>query len=307
MTETLRIDPPLLAESRPRPVRMRSWIGISAVLSLGLHAALIGLAVLWARYRPPVALVPLEIPATVQLEMSPPGGATPPAAPPQPATPPSPKSSEAAATASKPAPAKTKTAATQPKAAPAQPKTAATETKAPDVPEAAKGHLPVAPPTQAASNAAATSPSETTPTTPETRAAAAAKPQTADASPPAPQAQAPGDNKLTFNFAPVESDTNALVTGDLMVPASPDVKYHNRKPSYPLDAAFRGEQGTVTLLIHVSPDGLVSSVDIVRSSGFSALDHAAEDAVVTWHFLPAVKDGRPVSAEVPMRFAFELD
>ena len=287
-------------------MRMRSWLGIAAVLSLGLHAALIGLGVLWARHRQPVALVPLEIPATVQLEMSPPGGATPPAAtphpaPPHPATPPS----EPAATAAKRAPAKT--AAAQPKPAPPQPRTVATERKAPEMPEAAKGAEPVTPPTRSASNPATAPPAEATPPTPHTTAAAEQSPPAAASPPPATHAQASGDSKLNFNFASVDSDTNALVTGDLVVPASPDIKYHNRKPSYPVDAAYFGEQGTVTLLVHVSPNGLVSSVDVLRSSGHPELDRAAEDAVVTWHFLPAVKDGRPVSAEVPMRFAFELD
>ena len=112
---------------------------------------------------------------------------------------------------------------------------------------------------------------------------------------------------MKFDFANVESDTNALVTGDLMVPASPDIKSHNRKPSYPTDAALRGEQGAVVLLIHVSPEGLVSGVDVLRSSGFSELDHAAEDAVMTWHFLPSVKDGQPVPDDIPMRIIFALD
>ena len=63
----------------------------------------------------------------------------------------------------------------------------------------------------------------------------------------------------------------------------------------------------MVLLIHVSPEGLVSGVDVVQSSGFAALDRAARDAVLTWHFLPSVKDGQPVPDEVPLRFVFALD
>jgi len=289
--------PRLQADPKPQPARMQSWIGVAILLSLGLHAALIGLGVLWARQRVPVALVPLEIPATVQLEMSPPGGATPPAATPQPPTPPSPQASrpateaaKPAASAAKPAPAKSNTTDAAAKA-PLPPETAKDGVAAAEAPEATPTATPV---TAATPNAAAT-------------AAAEAKPPAPTSPPPARQAAVSGDSKLSFDFASVESDTNALVTGDLMVPASPDRKYHNRKPSYPLDAAWRGEHGMVVLLIHVSPEGLVSGVDVLRSSGFSALDHAAEDAVVTWHFLPSVKDGRPVPADVPMRFEFELD
>jgi periplasmic protein TonB len=125
--------------------------------------------------------------------------------------------------------------------------------------------------------------------------------------PPAPAAPPSAKDKLTFDFAQAESDTNALVTGALVVPASPDVKFHNRKPSYPESAAWRGEQGAVILMIHVTPDGLVSGVDVVRSSGFPALDNAARVAALTWHFMPSVKDGQPVPDDVPVRFVFALD
>ncbi|MGA3403263.1 MAG: TonB family protein [Acetobacteraceae bacterium] len=221
-------------------------MGPAALVSLGLHVALIGAAVLWMQRSAPVVLVPENDPATVQLVMSPPGGETPPAAAPQPEKPPAPESPQTAAA------------------------------------------TPQAPPAAAS-------------TTEDAPPPAAAPP------PPAPPAPRAADNKLTFDFAAAESDTNALVTGDLMVPASPDVKFHNRKPSYPNEAVFRGEQGAVVLLIHVSPEGLVSGVDVVQSSGFAALDRAARDAVLTWHFLPSVKDGQPVPDEVPLRFVFALD
>ncbi len=235
----------MVAPARLR-VRRRRRMGPAALLSLGLHVALIGLAVLWARHHAPIVLVPEDNPATVQLVMSPPGGETPPAAAPQPEKPPAPETPK-------------ETAAT-PEAPPAAPTTA----------EAAPPPAAAPPPP----------------------------------SPPAPQA---AENKLTFDFATAESDTNALVTGDLMVPASPDVKSHNRKPSYPNEAVYRGEQGAVVLLIHVSPEGLVSGVDVVQSSGFAALDRAARDAVLTWHFLPSVKNGQPVPDDVPIRFVFALD
>jgi len=247
MTASLRLDSPAAVAPTRLPIRRQRRMGPAALLSLGLHVALIGLAVLWARYHVPVALVPLERPATVQLVMSPPGGETPPVAAPQPKPEPTPDAPEAAEAA--------------PKAPPAAPTTAE-----------------VAPP-----------------------------PPAAAPPPPSPPAPASTENKLKFDFAAVESDTNALVTGDLVVPASPDIKYHNRKPSYPVTAAVAGEQGAVVLMIHVSPDGLVNGVDVVRSSGYAALDRAARDAVLTWHFLPSVKDGQPVSDDVLARFVFALE
>jgi periplasmic protein TonB len=249
MTVLLRLDRPAIVAPPRLQVRQRHRIGPAALLSLGLHVALIGVAVLWMRRSTPVVPAPGGTPATVQLIMSPPGGEPHPAAAPQPQTPPAPKVPQQAATAAKTPPA------------------------APVTAEAA----PPPPPSSAA------------------------PPQ-----PPSPPAPPSANDKLTFDFAQAESDTNALVTGDLVVPASPDVKFHNRKPSYPVSAAWRGEQGAVILMIHVAPDGLVTSVDVVRSSGFAALDSAARDAVLTWHFLPSVKDGQPVPDDVPIRFVFAL-
>ena len=270
MTAISRIEPPLVASPRPRPIRTPPKVGGAALLSLGLHATVIGLAVVLTLYHRPAALVPADTPATVQLVMSPPGGATPPAVPKPKAT---------------PSPEAPKPAADTP--APTEPKSTAAASKGSAAQQTLKAPAVAKPAPQAT--------------------AEAPSPSTASPPPPAPDERPPGDSRLKFDFANIESDTNALVTGDLMVPASPDIKYHNRKPSYPPDAALRGEQGTVVLLIHVSPDGLVSGVDVLRSSGFSELDRAAEDAVETWHFLPSVKDGRAVPDDIPMRIVFAMD
>jgi protein TonB len=251
-------------------------MGFAALFSVGLHVALIGLLVLWVRRPAAVVAEPPDNPATVQLVMSPPGGETPPVAPPQPVTPPAPQPAAQAKPEPETPPAPPVAAETAQSASPPQP-------EAPAVPD------PAPPP--------AAEP-----------AARPAAPATAEAAPSPPPATAPsGESKLSFDFADAESDTNALVTGDLVVPASPDVKFHNRKPSYPNEAAYRGEQGAVVLMIHVAPDGFVDGVDVIRSSGFAALDRAARDAVVTWHFLPSVKDGQPVADDVPIRFVFALN
>jgi periplasmic protein TonB len=276
MTVQLRID--RLAQAAPRrpTVPRRRRIGPAALVSLGLHVALIGLLVFWMRRSVPIALEPADNPATVQLVMSPPGGETPPAAAPQPET--------------QPAPDAPQEAAATPKTPPG-----------PDAPQEAAA-MPKTPPAPDAQQEAAATPK--TPPAAPTTADAAPPPTTA---PPPPTAPAESDDKLTFDFAQVESDTNAWVTGDSVVPASPDIKFHNRKPSYPNEAAYRGEQGAVVVLIHVSAEGLVSGADVVESSGYATLDRAARDAVLTWHFLPSVRAGQPVPAEVPVRFVFALD
>jgi protein TonB len=91
-----------------------------------------------------------------------------------------------------------------------------------------------------------------------------------------------------------------------VIPASVDAKFRNREPVYPPEAARAAQQGSVMLLIHVQPDGLPSAVDILESSGFTALDRAAHDAVAQWHFLPARRDGTAVAFDMPFRVVFRL-
>jgi protein TonB len=115
------------------------------------------------------------------------------------------------------------------------------------------------------------------------------------------------DSNPRINLGGTDSLSNVLVEGDHVIPAGPDPKVHNREPIYPDEAARRGEHGVVILLIQVSPEGLPDLVDVVQSSGFSRLDRAARDAVVTWRFVPAVRDGQPVASSLSLRVQFQLD
>ena len=126
--------------------------------------------------------------------------------------------------------------------------------------------------------------------------------------PPAPPAEQPREAPL-ISIGGNNSDTNTIVTSisPYVIPASVDSKYHNRNPIYPEPAVRLGEQGVVMLLIHVSPEGLPTGVDIEQSSGYDALDQSAQDAVNSWHFLPALKDGRPIPFDMPLRIVFQLD
>jgi periplasmic protein TonB len=122
-------------------------------------------------------------------------------------------------------------------------------------------------------------------------------------SPPVQEAMQAPEIRLPGN----DSETNAFVIGDRVIPASVDAKFRNKEPVYPTDAARRGEYGAVILLIHVSPEGLASGVDVLESSGHVSLDRAAHDAVAAWHFRPAVKDGQPIPFDMPIRVTFQLE
>ena len=128
-----------------------------------------------------------------------------------------------------------------------------------------------------------------------------AKTTTANAA-PAREAIAP-----EFKLGGTDSPSNAIVLGDAVIPASPDNQSRNRPPIYPIEATRRGQQGTVTLLIHVSPLGVSLGAGVLQSSGYPLLDRAALDAITTWRFRPAVRNGTPVPFEMPMRFTFALE
>lgn len=161
----------------------------------------------------------------------------------------------------------------------------------PPVPEA-----PEVPPPPAAMAATESLPPPPPPTPPPS------KPEQAEVPPARPTPDAP---KITI--AGTDSETFAIARGPLVVPASVDAKFRNRQPVYPREAARRAQQGVVVLLIRVSPEGLPNSVDVAQSSGYALLDGAARDAVLGWHFLPAVKDGRPIPFEMTMGVVFQLN
>jgi protein TonB len=133
----------------------------------------------------------------------------------------------------------------------------------------------------------------------------------AQPSPPRPSPAAPPVQRAVqapdINLGGTDSETNAIVSGDHVIPASVDAKFRNKEPVYPLEAVRRSEQGTVMLLIHVSPDGLAAGVDLLQGSGYAVLDRTARDAVTAWHFLPAVKDGQPIPFDMKLRVVFHLD
>jgi protein TonB len=108
-----------------------------------------------------------------------------------------------------------------------------------------------------------------------------------------------------FDLAGTESESNAEVLGGRVVPASPDNRFRNRPPIYPVEAARQGQHGAVVVLIHVSDTGVATGIEVVQSSGVDSLDQAAVDAVRKWRFRPALQQGRSVPFAMPFRFVFD--
>lgn len=132
-------------------------------------------------------------------------------------------------------------------------------------------------------------------------------PAQAEAKKPAQETPPPAPAAMKITLQGTDSPSDAKAWGERVIPAAPDAVFHNRPPEYPEESVVNGEHGTVVLLIHVSPAGRPASVDVVRSSGYVLLDTAARDAVSRWRFLPAVKDGQPVTSNMTMGFVFGFE
>ena len=77
--------------------------------------------------------------------------------------------------------------------------------------------------------------------------------------------------------------------------------------SYPSSAISQGLEGKLVVAVEIREDGTVGLYEIMHSSGHTMLDKEAVDAMTTWKFNPAMKEGKPVKTciQVPIQFQLE--
>jgi len=108
--------------------------------------------------------------------------------------------------------------------------------------------------------------------------------------PSTPDAPAP---VVVVPVAPLAEPPRAPVTPRVRTDAA---YLHNPSPSYPMAARRRGDQGTVTVKVLVTAEGLPANVSLEKTSGHAALDEAAVTAVRSWRFVPAREGKQAVEA-----------
>lgn len=79
------------------------------------------------------------------------------------------------------------------------------------------------------------------------------------------------------------------------------------RPDYPAASLRNGESGTVTLALLVGTDGRVAESKVERSSGFKALDRAAQVGLGLCRFKPGTVDGVPQQSWTRMQYVWSLD
>lgn len=78
------------------------------------------------------------------------------------------------------------------------------------------------------------------------------------------------------------------------------------QPAYPRISRLRGEEGVVTLSIHVLASGKAERVEVIQSSGHRRLDEAACKAARKASFSPAMQFGRNMDSTTELSFTFRL-
>jgi len=80
---------------------------------------------------------------------------------------------------------------------------------------------------------------------------------------------------------------------------------YDPEPEYSEEARKAKYQGVCVLYVVVGADGKPRDIRVVRTLGLG-LDEKAMEAVKTWKFEPALKDGKPVAVAVNIEVTFHL-
>lgn len=77
------------------------------------------------------------------------------------------------------------------------------------------------------------------------------------------------------------------------------------EPEYPARSRRRGESGRVVMRIAIDERGVVSQTRLVRSSGYPALDQAAQRAALQASCAPHIENGKALAVSALQSFKFE--
>ena len=103
--------------------------------------------------------------------------------------------------------------------------------------------------------------------------------------------------------APPRSEPAPAIT---VAPSFNAAYLNNPRPAYPRLARRNGEEGAALLKVLVTRNGLPGRVELEKTSGSSALDGAALEAVKAWRFVPARKGTEPIEGWVRVPIVFRL-
>jgi zinc protease len=120
------------------------------------------------------------------------------------------------------------------------------------------------------------------------------------------------DNVFLFSTHPSTGAVGQLAVGPPLKQAAPLAglgaprPIRQNKANYPAALRAKGITGVVTVEFVVGADGRVVSAKAIKSPD-PAFSKAAEEAVLSWEFVPGVKDGKKVSVLMRVDVTFDLN
>ena len=144
------------------------------------------------------------------------------------------------------------------------------------------------------------------------------KPPPPDKPPPPPQLQTQAPQQQVRQVLDIETpDISVGVTGGPVVAAgwqSGDnmgdgdiVPIVRIEPSYPRDAAMKGIEGYVKVMLTILPDGSVGDAQVIEANPPRVFNREAIRAVLRWKFKPRIVDGQAVSRQAEQTIDFSLN
>ena len=144
------------------------------------------------------------------------------------------------------------------------------------------------------------------------------KPPPPDKPPPPPQLQTQAPQQQVRQVLDIETpDISVGFTGGPVVAAgwqSGDnmgdgdiVPIVRIEPSYPRDAAMKGIEGYVRVMLTILPDGSVGDAKVIEANPPRVFNREAIRAVLRWKFKPRIVDGQAVSRQAEQTIDFSLN
>ncbi|MBY0573438.1 MAG: TonB family protein [Undibacterium sp.] len=120
---------------------------------------------------------------------------------------------------------------------------------------------------------------------------------------------APPTNVITKAPAPVVAEAPKAPAGPSYVAARIDFQQAGCKPEYPRASQRNEETGDTELSVTTGADGLVTNVQITKSSGFRALDSAVRAKLMAGECRnkPGTIDGKPQETVTKVVYTWRLD
>ncbi len=112
---------------------------------------------------------------------------------------------------------------------------------------------------------------------------------------------------VTVAASPSEPPAAPPAPPKVVLPSSDADYLQNPRPVYPPLSKRLGEQGQAIHSVLIGPDGLPTSARLVKSSGFDRLDQAAYQAVMSWRYVPGMRNGVAVAMAYNAPISFVLE